>query len=91
MPNKADTIWLVNILSFLFFTVLAITGLTNWLLLPRGYGAGGGFLVSLRHLLRAVHQWTALLLIIIVLVHLALHWAYLKSKLKNNSPYAKRY
>jgi len=81
MQNKATRIWFVNILSFILFSILTITGLINWLLLPRGYGAGG-FLVSTRHLFRDIHHWTALLLIIVVVVHLAMHWAYIKSKLK---------
>ena len=82
MPKKSDTLWYVSILSFGFISILTITGLTNWLLLPRGYGAEGGGLFLIRHFFRAVHQWTALLLIVTVLVHLVLHWSYIKSKLK---------
>ena len=80
MPTKAEKIWLVNIISFAIFVILAITGLTNWLLLPRGY-RGGGLWGSLRHFLVEVHEWAALFFIIIILVHLTLHWAYIKSKL----------
>ena len=82
--NKAAKLWLVNILSFILFSILAFTGLINWLLLPRGYRGGGGFLISLRHFLREVHEWTALVFIVIVLVHLVLHWAYIKSNLKKH-------
>jgi hypothetical protein len=39
-------------------------------------------LISLRHFFREVHEWTALLFIIIVFVHLILHWAYIKTNLK---------
>ena len=79
--NKAAKLWIVNILSFILFSILTLTGLINWLLLPRGYRGEGGALVSLRHFLRDVHEWTALLFIFIVLVHLVLHWSYIKSNL----------
>ena len=80
MPTKAAKVWVVNILSFVFFAVLAITGLANWLLLPRGY-RGGGFWSSLRHFFVEVHELAALFFIVIILIHLALHWTYIKSKL----------
>jgi len=87
MPsNKAAKLWFVNIASFILFSVLTVTGLTNWLLLPRGYKAAGGFLISLRHFLRGVHKWTAVLFILVVLVHLVLHWKYIKSNLKKHGP-----
>jgi hypothetical protein len=85
--KKAETLWGVNVVSFGLFAVLTLTGLTNWLLLPRGYeAAGAGFLISLRHLLRGIHEWTAVLFIITVLIHLGLHGAYLRSKIKKNGP-----
>jgi hypothetical protein len=79
--NKVAKLWIVNILSFILFSILTFTGLINWLLLPRGYRGGGGVLISLRHFLREVHEWTVLLFIFIVLVHLVLHWSYIKSNL----------
>ncbi|MBU0988449.1 MAG: DUF4405 domain-containing protein [Proteobacteria bacterium] len=83
MPNhKAAKLWFVNIVSFILFAVLTFSGLTNWLLLPRGYKAAGGFLISLRHFTRQVHEWTAVLFILVVLVHLVLHRTYIKSNLK---------
>lgn len=84
-PVKNEKIakhWLINILSALFFLLLAFTGLINWLVLPRGYGAGGGFLLSLRHVLLGVHQWAAAGFIILVLIHAFLHWGYIKANLK---------
>lgn len=81
--NKAANRWFINVISFFLFSVLTITGLINWLLLPRGYGAEKGLLISMRHFLRQVHEWTALLFIVAVVVHLALHWSYVKANLKN--------
>lgn len=82
MPgNKATKLWFVNIISFVLFAVLTLTGLINWLLIPRGYRGEGGFLMSLRHFLREIHEWTALLFIVVVVIHLVLHWPYIKSNL----------
>lgn len=80
--SRSNQRWLVNIISFILFSVLAITGLTNWLILPRGPGSGGGFLILLRHFFRDVHEWIALIFIVTVAVHLVLHWRYIKSNLK---------
>jgi hypothetical protein len=45
MAEKISKLWIVNVISFLLFSLLGVTGLINWLLLPRGYGQGAGFLV----------------------------------------------
>ena len=75
-------LWIVNVVSFILFSLLGITGLINWLILPRGYGNREGFLASLRHFLIEVHDWTALLFIIVVVVHIVLHWGYIRTHLK---------
>jgi hypothetical protein len=80
--SKAAKLWFVNIISFILFSVLTVTGLLNWLVVPHGYRGEGGMLISLRHFLREVHEWTVFLFIIIIFVHLILHWAYIKSNLK---------
>lgn len=82
--NKAVKLWVVNIISFVLFSILALTGLINWLFIPRGGGGDGGFPVILRHFLREVHEWTALMFIVMTLIHLALHWTYIKSNLQKN-------
>jgi Domain of unknown function (DUF4405) len=87
MVGKLSRLWIVNVISFFLFSLLSLTGLINWLLLPRGYGSGAGFFVSLRHSLVTVHEWTALLFMIVMGVHILLHWAYVK---KNLDRYRKR-
>jgi len=81
MVGKLSRLWIVNVISFFLFSMLSVTGLINWLLLPRGYGSGAGFLVSLRHFLMTMHEWTALLFMIVIGVHISLHWAYVKRSL----------
>lgn len=80
--NPSNTRWVVNVTSFILFAVLALTGLINWWLLPRGGGSSGGFLITLRHFLRDIHEWTALLFILCLVIHLALHIPYIKTNLK---------
>jgi len=78
MEGKPFRLWIVNVISFFLFCLLSVTGLINWLLLPRGYGSSGGFFISLRHSLVTMHEWTALLFMIVIAVHILLHWAYVK-------------
>jgi len=83
MSNRRFTkLWIVNVISFILFIILGGTGLLNWLVLPRGFEARGSFLVSLRHFFIAIHQWAALIFIMVVAVHIVLHWPYLKSNFK---------
>ncbi|MGB5984307.1 MAG: DUF4405 domain-containing protein [Desulfobacterales bacterium] len=84
--NKAKAMWIVNLISFVLFGVLSLSGLINWLILPRGPDAREGVLISLRHLIRDVHTWTALIFILIILVHLGLHFKYIKAHLKSSGP-----
>ena len=80
--GRSSKLWIVNVISFLLFIVLCSTGLLNWLVLPRGYEARGSFLVTLRHFFIAFHEWAALVFMIVVAVHIVLHWPYIKSNLK---------
>lgn len=78
MAVRLSRLWVVNVVSFCLLSLLSVTGLINWLLLPRGYGSSAGFLVSLRHLLITLHEWAGLLFMIVIGIHLSLHWAYVK-------------
>ena len=80
--KKAFKLWVINVFSFILFMVLGITGLLNWLALPRGFEARGSLLVSVRHFLVTVHEWTALIFMITIAIHIILHWTYVKSNLK---------
>jgi hypothetical protein len=82
--NKMEKLWFINIISFVLFMVLALTGLIDWLLIPGGYRGEGGFMISIKHFLRGIHEWSALLFIVVVVVHLIMHWSYIKSNLKKH-------
>lgn len=81
---QRSKLWIVNVISFFLFSLLCATGLINWLLLPRGYGSGAGFLVSFRHSLITLHEWTGLLFMIIIGIHIAFHWGYVRKNLERH-------
>jgi len=83
--KKAFKLWTVNVLSFILFVLLSVTGLLNWLVIPRGYEARGSVLVSVRHFLITIHEWTALIFMIMITIHIILHWKYIRSNLKKYS------
>ena len=74
--------WLVNVISFVLFVVLGLTGLVNWWILPRGNATSSSFLISTRHFLREIHEWAALLFIIGIVIHILLHQPYIRANLK---------
>jgi hypothetical protein len=80
--RKTRKLWLINVLSFIFFIVLSSTGLINWLLLPKGYEARGSYLVSLRQFLIEIHEWAAVGFMVTIVIHIVLHWSYIKTNLK---------
>jgi hypothetical protein len=78
-----------NVSSFVLFSLLAVTGLVNWLVLPHGSGRREGILIVTRHLLMEVHAWLAMLFLVAIAIHLVLHWPYIKANL-NKSGLLKR-
>jgi hypothetical protein len=80
--GKALKLWTVNVISFILFVILCSTGLINWLVLPRGYQARGDFLISLRHFFIALHEWLGMMFMVLIILHIVLHWTYIKSNLR---------
>lgn len=82
--RKTTHLWLINMVSFVLFVVLSLTGLINWLVLPKGYEAKGSFLITLRHFFVEIHEWTALAFMVTIAIHIFLHWGYVKTNLKKS-------
>ncbi len=82
MPRK-DLLWIVNLVSFALLLILAVTGLLNWLVIPRGAGAGR-VVASLRHVLRDFHSWTAVAFCLATALHVWLHRGYVRQNLKRS-------
>lgn len=81
--KKKDMFWYVSSAMVVLFALLALTGLINWIVLPRGCATDAGFLVSLRHFFREVHEWTGFFFMILVGIHLWLHKDYIVKNWKN--------
>lgn len=82
--RKTTHLWLINMVSFVLFVALSLTGLINWLVLPKGYEAKGSFLITLRHFFVEIHEWTALAFMVTIAIHIFLHWGYVKTNLKKS-------
>ncbi len=80
--GEALTLWTVNVIFSVFFVILCGTGLINWLVLPRGYQVRGNFLISLRHFFITLHESVGVIFIVLIIIHIVMHWAYIKSNLK---------
>jgi len=77
---------LVDIFIFIPLLISAFSGIVLWQVLPEGTGFQGGrevldhqfFLGMPRHSWREVHHFSGLAFIILAIVHLILHWSFIK-------------
>ena len=77
--------------NYMVFVVLALLGLVEavsgfvlWLALPRGGGwrrlAGGvenTFWSLSRHTWLDIHDWAAVAIVVVIIIHMALHWKWI--------------
>jgi cytochrome b561 len=78
--------WVINYILFVLLLVIcliqAISGFLLWLVIPgghRGFGLGqvtGDFIWS-RFTWIEIHDWTAISLVIVVIIHIILHWKWI--------------
>jgi len=81
--QKSEWLWIVNVVSFLLLAVLALTGAAN-ALLPHGGGPQEvqGFWHSVRSFSVELHEWSGILFLGALAIHLVLHWSYIQINLK---------
>jgi ABC-type dipeptide/oligopeptide/nickel transport system permease subunit len=75
--RKATRNYVLALIMGLLALFQAITGFVLWLALPRGRGAGGGTFLWDRDTWIDLHNWTAVALVVIVLIHVILHWGWI--------------
>jgi len=81
--NKARVNFLVDALIGLAMVVEAISGFVLWLVLSSGgYRGGRGSLYPQTFILSrgdwlAVHDWFAVVMVVGILIHVALHWKWI--------------
>ena len=87
--TKAGKYWILAIGMALFGLAEAISGFVLWLGFPtggggggRGFGGGGGvgnltFWELSKHTWIDIHDWVAVALVVLVLIHIILHWKWI--------------
>jgi len=64
-------------IMFLLGIIQAISGFLLWLVIPsgsRGGGGGSNVFIWHRETWISIHDWTAVALIVIIFIHIILHW-----------------
>jgi len=73
----------VDILMFVDFLALATSGFILWLVLPRGSGASGANFLLLREQWLRMHDFTSVILVALLLIHLILNWVWIQAMFRN--------
>jgi len=83
--GKSKTNYFIDLLMLIFFVINAITGLIIFFFLPTGVKKGGyqEFLGIIKQNWVDLHNWSGLLLLLLVLIHLILHWNWIVSMTKS--------
>lgn len=82
--GKATSNYLTDLVMFVLLLFVAVSGFVLWLVLPKGGGYMGGrgliteaiFLWS-RDTWIVLHDWVAVALLVVVVLHLVLHWRWI--------------
>lgn len=92
--TKAGKYWFLAIIMALLGLAEAISGFILWIGFPngggggsRGWGAGGFGDITLwglsKHTWINIHDWVAVALVVIVTIHVILHWKWLVRMARN--------
>ena len=82
--KKSTRNYFIDLVMFLLGLLQAVSGFVLWLVLPRGGGYRGGsgltteatFLWT-RDTWMDIHRWIAVALLVVVVLHLILHWRWI--------------
>ena len=84
MMRKATRNYIVFITMFLLALFQAVSGFVMWLVLPSGWGYQGGrgsvvpeVFIWERHTWINLHDWVAMALLVLLVIHLGLHWKWI--------------
>ena len=82
--NKAWQNYIVDVLLFFAFLVTAITGIVIFFVLPSQVRGGGfyEFMGMTKLIWKDIHNYAGLVMTGLVLVHLVLHWNWIKAMTK---------
>jgi hypothetical protein len=91
MMKKFVTNYVLFIIMFLLGLTQAVSGFLLWLVIPgghRGFGIGrSGQLADItilwsRYTWIELHDWTAVALVVVVIIHIILHWKWIVDMIK---------
>ncbi len=74
--EKSKINYFIDLLILIFFVINSITGLIIFFFLPTGVKRGGYqvFLGIIKQNWVIIHNWSGILLILLIAIHLILHW-----------------
>ena len=82
LTRKHNKNLITDIVSFLSLILLTMTGIVMYFVLPHG-SKDKEWLGLTRHEWGDVHFWVAILFVVIIGVHLVLHWKWIRHSLKH--------
>jgi hypothetical protein len=74
---KQNVNYIVDILLFIAFLITGITGLIKWRLLIITLGIAELYFILPMGMIRVWHEWASFAMIILILIHLILHWGWI--------------
>ena len=86
MLRKKTQNFILFVILFFLGLFQAVSGFVMWLALPRGGGGGGRygggvedatFWSLSRHEWADLHDWVALSLLVMIIIHIILHWKWI--------------
>ena len=83
--NRNKLNFIVDFLAFISFLVVAKTGLIIFFFLPSGVRQGRyqEFFGIAKSTYSVIHDWAGIIMIVLVLIHLILHWRWIVCNFKN--------
>jgi len=78
--DKNKVKFLVDFSMFFVFLIIMISGFILWFVLPGGSKEG---VLLKRNSWIMIHNWLSVLLIVLLLIHLILNWAWIKAMFRN--------
>jgi hypothetical protein len=91
--RKSDTFFILAVTMFLLSLIEALSGFLLWLVIPRGGGKRGleeAFWSLSRDTWIDIHDWAAVGLLVIVIIHIIFHWKWLVHMYNTCCPFVRR-